>query len=361
MVRQKAQYVFFFFSLVIMGLYFIDIIVLFTWSSLPDIILASPPLLETTSTKIVTLLISDRIQGIIPTLGSMINSTKSDVNVILIGDADVNEKVRKQFTGRFATFTTMTLEEVDADLRSQGINPIWKWKEYGSSHDASWKNKNTIRLASWDGLETHENVKNHVRFYAPFLSIFRGVSHYFLIDDDILIKTDIAHINLAALKPLDDSKGIVCPCNTWQWNQDCLRFEFKSQEEKILESSVLYGMSPMCSSTSDENCTPRSYVDFIKSVTSNDTSLRNQVTWNFGFCFVSTRNWKELHLTERYEIIMKESYKKHVFPETSLSFGLGVPYLAFGGAVGCWRDDEVRVRDGLGKFALHLRFSVVIF
>jgi hypothetical protein len=75
---------------------------------------------------------------------------------------------------------------------------------------------------------------------------------------------------------------------------------------------------------------------------------KEQKAWNFGFSLFVLKNWRSLGLTEKYESIMKESYRLHVFPETSLTFGLGVPYLAFAGAVECWNEDIMKVRDGFG-------------
>ena len=45
---------------------------------------------------------------------------------------------------------------------------------------------------------------------------------------------------------------------------------------------------------------------------------------------------------------MKENYSVHKVPETSLMFGLGIPFLAFANAVDCWDEDDLRVRDGFG-------------
>lgn len=45
---------------------------------------------------------------------------------------------------------------------------------------------------------------------------------------------------------------------------------------------------------------------------------------------------------------MKENYRIHEAPETSLVFGLGIPFLAFANAVDCWDEDDLRVRDGFG-------------
>ncbi len=42
------------------------------------------------------------------------------------------------------------------------------------------------------------------------------------------------------------------------------------------------------------------------------------------------------------------NYEVHAVPETSLVFGLGIPYLAFAGSVQCWDEDVLKVRDGFG-------------
>ena len=75
---------------------------------------------------------------------------------------------------------------------------------------------------------------------------------------------------------------------------------------------------------------------------------KDQYAWNFGFSLFALKNWRDLQLTAKYEAVMKESYRLHVFPETSLTFGLGVPYIAFAGAVECWNEEQLRVRDGFG-------------
>ena len=107
--------------------------------------------------KITTVIISDRIEGIVTTLGSMIRSTSSSINVILIGNQETNEKAQEHFHDRTSSFIAMTVEEIQADLIAQGFDPIWNWREWHSSRDPEWKNENTLHVAEWDDLHTHDH------------------------------------------------------------------------------------------------------------------------------------------------------------------------------------------------------------
>eukprot|EP00934_Nitzschia_sp_Nitz4_P006067 Nitzschia sp. Nitz4//scaffold441_size7222//3174//5670//NITZ4_009161-RA/size7222-processed-gene-0.0-mRNA-1//1//CDS//3329552025//6057//frame0 len=297
--------------------------------------------------RVVAVLMSDRIQGMLPTLGTMVDFSSSSIEVLLIGDMKISHSVQKHFEGRIDSFILMTVEDLEADLLSQGINPIWKWNDFGSSHGPDWQNENTIHLAEWDGLATHENILNHARFYLPYLSALQHADAYFLIDDDIIVKADIGKIAKTATEKLvGNSTGLVCPCNIWRWDGDCSKFVFKDRDEKMLDSSPIYGSAPNCTSETQKDCVPESYRDFLETVTpATKEELEQELAWNFGFCFVPRRNWLQLNLTQRYESVMKASYKDHVFPENSLAFGLGVAYLAFVGSISCWGETAI-VRDG---------------
>ena len=76
--------------------------------------------------------------------------------------------------------------------------------------------------------------------------------------------------------------------------------------------------------------------------------MLSKLAWNFGFCMFHSEYWKQLDLTTKYEHSMKVNYRLHEVPETSLVFGLGIPYLAFTGAVACWDENDMKVRDGFG-------------
>jgi Glycosyl transferase family 8 len=113
-----------------------------------------------------------------------------------------------------------------------------------------------------------------------------------------------------------------------------------------LSMPSLYGDREVCKSDAEDHCVPANYWDFVNA--NLPPGGKDQHAWNFGFSMFALNHWRDLNLTALYEGVMKESYRLHVFPETSLTFGLGVAYIAFGGAVECWNEDYVQVRDGFG-------------
>eukprot|EP00581_Thalassiosira_minuscula_P028591 CAMPEP_0183755862 /NCGR_PEP_ID=MMETSP0739-20130205/4565_1 /TAXON_ID=385413 /ORGANISM="Thalassiosira miniscula, Strain CCMP1093" /LENGTH=1102 /DNA_ID=CAMNT_0025992861 /DNA_START=157 /DNA_END=3465 /DNA_ORIENTATION=+ len=294
------------------------------------------------------LIFSDRLDGIIPTIGSMVRSASVPVNIILIGKEDINKEAYDHFHERTGSFITMTVEEAQEDLIEQGLNPIWKWDEWHSSSEPGWKNDNTIHVAEWDDLHTHAHELNHLRFYIPYLSVVKNTKHVFFIDDDLLIQKDLAEVTKIVADKVSPTAGLTCPCNIWMWNADCHHFDFKSQYANILEVSPLYGGRPECQDNDEDFCLPKNWDEFVKEATPKGLNAEDQTAWNFGFCLFHSENWKELELTQKYEDSMKTNYRLHEVPETSLVFGLGIPFLAFTGAVECWDEDDMKVRDGFG-------------
>lgn len=115
--------------------------------------------------QITVAIMSDRFEGLVTTIGGIMRLTSTAVRIILIGDAAMNERVRQHFQNRPVTLVTMTVKEAQNDLVSQGFHPIWNWDEWHSSHAPGWKSNNTIHVADWDNLHTHEHVLNHVSLY----------------------------------------------------------------------------------------------------------------------------------------------------------------------------------------------------
>lgn len=296
--------------------------------------------------NLLIVVISNRRDGIIPTLASIITTASKPVDVVVIGEHAINEQVRAHFGSRINEFTSMSVQDITDDLVAQGLQPIWTWSEWHTSMDPSWKNENTLHVGPWDNLQTHAHELNHIRFYLPHVSIFKSKGYFFFIDDDLLIKKDLAVVAEKTMGALDVSRGLVCPCNIWMWNSECFHFEFQSMKDKILQMPSLYGDREVCKTDSEAHCVPENYWAFVDSVMPEGG--KDQYAWNFGFSLFALKNWRDLKLTDKYEGVMKESYRLHVFPETSLTFGLGVPYIAFAGAVECWNEDILQVRDGFG-------------
>ena len=176
-------------------------------------------------------------------------------------------------------------------------------------------------------------------------------------DDDLkTVRADLATMASETLANLDRSKGFVTPCNIWKWSSTCHNFRFSNKEETIMETTPAYGDRKICDSPTERNCVPESYRDFVQRVVPEGGKVETQWAWNFGFSLFALEHWRDLGLTEKYEWVMRESYRLHVFPETSLAFGLGASFLAFVGAVECWNDDKVKVRDAFG-FIDYARFE----
>ena len=192
--------------------------------------------------------------------------------------------------------------------------------------------------------------EDHLRFYIPYISILKDLEHVFFVDDDVIIQKDLTNVLPEVTASLKPTAGLTCPCNVWIWNDECHHFDFMSQHANILETSALYGGRPKCRAKNEKYCLPNNFDYFLKRMLpDNETKAEDQTSWNFGFCLLHTDNWRRLDLTHKYEIVMKENYRLHEVPETSIVFGLGLPFLAFAGAVECWSEDLLKVRDGFGK------------
>lgn len=313
---------------------------------------------------VLVVIVSNRLNGIIPTVSSILTSTKiRPVDLVLIGDEKINQKVQEHFAKPSASranihqFTSLTVDDIQRDLQKQGYSPIWTWPEWGTSQRdfKHWRNENTLHMADWDDLATHAHELNHLRFYLPLLERFRTHRSLYFLDDDILVQKDLGETADEALKKLPSDKALITPCNIWVWDPTCHRFNFQDEEtiKPIWQSPALYGDRRVCESDSEPHCYPLSYDTFVKSVTPKHsknatTRPKDQKAWNFGFSLFVLDHWRSLDLTAKYEAVMKESYRLHVFPERSLSFGLGASYIAFAGAVECWNDQHIKVRDGFG-------------
>lgn len=326
--------------------------------------LSSPPIIaKVKDDGVLVVIISNRLPAVIPTVSSILSHTSSKpVDLVFIGDPGLNELVRSHFTNAtrsrraFRSFISLTVDDVQKDLLVQGYRPIWTWKEWGSSRSSTWHNANTLHVADWDASGTHAHKLNHMRFYLPLVSLFQNKTFLFFLDDDILVQKDLGHVADLTLQTLQSSKGLVNPCNIWRWDSVCHRFSFDDKDtiKPILQTPSLYGDRDVCNSEAETHCYPPSYPDFLDSVmhkidnNNSTTDPKDQKGWNFGFTLFALNHWRELNLTAKYEAVMKESYRLHVFPETSLAFGLGVSYIALAGSVECWNDKEIKVRDGFG-------------
>ena len=95
--------------------------------------------------NILVVIISNRRDGIIPTIASILTTASKKVDVVLIGEHKINEQVGAHFGDRINEFTSLSVQDITDDLVAQGLNPIWTWPEWHTSVDnPSWRNENTI-------------------------------------------------------------------------------------------------------------------------------------------------------------------------------------------------------------------------
>lgn len=95
--------------------------------------------------NVLVVIISNRRDGIIPTIASILITSTLPVDVILIGVHEINEQVRAHFGVRINQFVSLSVDDITEDLLAQGFRPIWKWDEWHTSIDnPNWRNENTI-------------------------------------------------------------------------------------------------------------------------------------------------------------------------------------------------------------------------
>jgi hypothetical protein len=95
--------------------------------------------------NVLVVIVSNRRDGIIPTVASILVTSTLPVDVILIGVHEINEQVGAHFGKRINQFVSLSVDDITEDLLAQDFRPIWKWDEWHTSIDnPSWRNENTI-------------------------------------------------------------------------------------------------------------------------------------------------------------------------------------------------------------------------
>lgn len=295
--------------------------------------------------------ISDRLEGIFVTVGSVLEHSSAAIDLFVIGSFHTSEKVKGHFSGKLNSFSYATPLDIELELMQKKIIPVWKWSEWGSfKGQKNASREYGLHPAGWDNLATHHHILNHIRFYLPYLDRFKKYEALFFLDDDLIVKTDISKINYSGA--LMTAQPLVAQCGHWRWNKTFMGFEHTSKHIFIQDDTQLYGQRPTCGSylsykserqrkrahilEQKNGCVYPKYRKFISHYTQPPGN--KQYTWNFGFTLIRLRQWRYQGFTHRYEKVMRGSYHKRVFPETSLTFGLGIAFLAFAGSVQCFSD-----------------------
>ena len=344
-----------------------------TWSvptSGHEAILNSPTGKERTTIVVM----SDRFEAVVVAIGSLFkNSPESDIDVWLIGDMQreargsvsllqrLNAALQPQVPKQ--TISVMGIDEATALLESDGVSPVWKWPQFGSlgaDQDQDHQPRTVLHPEPWDYDNMHHDPFNLLRFYLPYLGPFRELDSLFLCDDDIVVQKSISMLEV----PMGDGPIIAATCNGWLWAEDCMRNEPYYNGKGWLDYPATYlgkdkahgysGCAMTASESGNRMCQKDEFADTVLrwSLKFNGKELipADQPRWNFGLSRVNLTEWRAQNMSHVFDNYMRANYEAKLIPETSLAFGLGIPYFAFADKIKCWNDvvGDPAFVDGLG-------------
>lgn len=290
----------------------------------------------------------DRADGLVGLLSSLActSETPNEIYLWLISNSTRYPDSIEYQVKAFAGITTLSMDQIDQDLFTKGIPPLWRWPEFGSSLVEGWRNGNTIETKDWDHDLKHKSVYNHVRFYLPHLSWFQDVQKLLFIDDDIVFQRDVALLKNVPAAP---GVAVVSTCDVWRWTAgfDNGNFQYFNNASVGTSSALYMGTSE------DSKATRAKILPVMKSLQHMlEADLEAQLDWNFGVAMIPLVNWREAKMTQLFERWMKANYYLHLVPENSLMFGLGIPQIVFMKHHQCWMED-VYVVEALGTLTPH--------
>lgn len=355
-----------------------------TWVRSPAV-RALDPAVEGTTVHLC--LFSDRELGLTATLASAaLNSKHAILHAWVVTDNASAVSAASNRLGVMGLSTRLrvhplALSAVVAQLLADGHRPVWTWPQYNSSvrndhggWDTAWARTTTAHPGSWDASPMHAHPLNHLRFYIPYIRELQSLDRVLFVDDDLVIQGDVAHA-WRAKDVVPAGRALVGACEIWGYDKDNAAFRHRGSHSNYAHSSALPQVGrampdTLCSahSASSHACVGSKFWPNLFAQAKmiggggQQLDLEEEIEWNFGFTLLDLETWRRVGLTRTYEAWMRANYEWHIFPETSLMYGLGIAFLAFSGRVACWSHLEMQppfhVRDGLGYVAfVELQFS----
>mmetsp|Transcript_24129 Transcript_24129/g.45119 ORF Transcript_24129/g.45119 Transcript_24129/m.45119 type:complete len:439 (-) Transcript_24129:216-1532(-) len=315
---------------------------------------------------------SNRADGLIGTLKSMeINAhSPEDIHVWVVTDNITSVQVAAQHVS-FIRVHALELEEIEEDLISKGMTPVWKWEEYnttviyegGAHFDQSWANENTAHPDWWDNNTMHMDPLNHLRFYIPHMSQFEDLKQVLFMDDDLIIQGDVRDA-WNTKEDIPKGKVLVNACEIWGWSKEKNMMAYEGRDKKLSDTYSLAQPkegstreSLLCENQKDPRftCVGSNFYQNLekrfREINGFEYMPETFQAWNYGFTLFDLQAWREENLTEKYRLWMRAIYDDHIFPEDSLRYGLGVPFLLLAKKIACWHDTtggKINIRDGFG-------------
>ncbi len=243
-------------------------------------------------------------------------------------------------------------------------------EEYGSSvadvkawGNTSWSVRPVPHEVTVDA--KHMHPLNLIRMYLGYIEEFKNMHRIIFMDDDIIVQKDISKLyNI----PLPKKTALSANCHKWYFsklqNQNhknhlcknvmkfmCIlmffcwyRYRTPPQEGQTeWQWHYEYG-TPAAENLflRFDGQTPARVNDMVKRL--NMVAKRIDSTlprveevpyFNFGLTLVDLDTFRREKIAENYQEWIRVNYEKRWFSETSLQFGLGLPFLGFLGHVSC--------------------------
>ena len=335
------------------------------------------------TTPITVLLLSDRVLPVQVAFGSILLNTNSSLKLFVIGENITGLQEQLEDTLPLRTDQNLSvIAMADAEAEIAHLHPPWMSADYGQSiNNASWRTSRTILQREWDHDPMHSTRFNVLRFYVPYLKAFADTEVLLFMDADVIVTGDVAQL---AYAPVPPEAVVVGQCDNFAWAEECQRFMFfEDGRDWTSLSATLYLQNDLLARNASQvkvDAQGRSYEPSLDACPHCDEALcgpelddhhrflkmlyatRNegeeidfteQPVWNFGLTRLNLTAWKQYRMTETYRWWLTQNAESHIFPEDSLAYGLGIPYLAFAGHVVCWNDYvDKPARDALGYITM---------
>jgi len=322
-------------------------------------------------------ILSDRFEAMVVTMGSFLSCGNGAMDIWVIGDMTEDSPIGNTTLGPMMnealkpgpeqSINFMSLDAATDMLLRDGMPPLWTWQEYGTlggDQDEDEQPPVLIKPEPWDYDNMHHDPFNMLRFYLPYLEPFRKLETLFFADDDIIVQQDVSLLE----GPMGQGVVIAATCNGWIWNDDCMYNELFFRGKSWYEFPVTYlGKDKNsdfkgCAETHEEGahltCQSDDYEAAVQNMSEvilgRPTNFAEEPRWNFGCARFNLTEWRLQNMTDIFNAFMAINYKHGIWPETSLSYGLGIAYFAFSGRVRCWNEltaDGTFV-DGLGYVSI---------
>lgn len=274
----------------------------------------------------------------------------------------------------------ITLTEAEDALEERGIIPVWHRPAFnrgasGSPRRTLW----SLREPPAESDPKHSHPLNLLRFYMSELPWLDGDARVLLFDDDVCIRHDVSSLFHTEASTDDDAQLalMVASCQMQEFEPTKGIFNIRNAHFTYADTRFLGTVGArsgykLCSEeheqlealAEDPDCNDQERAEYLRQracapaglepkllqlhgeISGGQQSFRDEVAWNFGATLVHLDRWREVQMSNRLDRWFVANEHFGFFAPNSMSFGLGIAYLAFAGHVDCWPADTVI--DGLG-------------